>query len=282
MSSEPTTAPTSAASSSWWNAHDARWFVVLGALAVFIWVRDASWLERLDETMPILLALPLFVWFGAPWPRRSDPERVRFAWQAIAGLLLLTGLVSNLTVFLAAGWTTLLVTWLRSRLPADRFHAHRPLFILPAMAFPWIVLDGQAISWWFRLSAAWMTEHLFRAMQFPVTRAGTHLVIHDSPIAVDASCAGLNALQGMLIAGSLVAYVMLGARARLVWLVPLLIGLAWLSNVLRVVLLSGTALTFGHDFAVGWFHATGGWALLFLMFLLCMGLFRGLASVLKE
>lgn len=276
-SARPYVAPT-----NWSNAQDARWFVVLGALAIFIWVRDASWLGRLEETLPILLALPLFAWFGAPWERREQPERVRFAWQATAGVLLLAGLATNITLLLAAGWTVLLVTWLRSRLTEAQFTMHRPLFILPAMAFPWIVLDGQQISWSFRLSAAWATELFFRALQFPVSREGTHLLIHDSPIAVDASCAGLNALQGMLIAGSLVAYVMLGARARLIWLVPLLVGLAWLANALRVTLLSATALTFGHEFAVGWFHATGGWALLFLMFVLCIGLFRLLDSLLKK
>ncbi len=49
-----------------------------------------------------------------------------------------------------------------------------------------------------------------------------------------------NTMKSETPSGSLVAYVMLGARARLAWLVPPLIGLAWLADVLRVVLISST------------------------------------------
>jgi len=44
----------------------------LGLLAVFIWFRDTAWMSSSDDTLPILVALPVFVWLGWPWQFKSE------------------------------------------------------------------------------------------------------------------------------------------------------------------------------------------------------------------
>ncbi len=79
------------------------------------------------------------------------------------GALLLAGSLADLTLLLAAGWTTLFWAWFRSRLaPASRPAARR-LLVLPVLAFPWIAYEGQALGWWFRLSAAATAQTCFPA-----------------------------------------------------------------------------------------------------------------------
>ena len=39
----------------------------LVALALFIWLRDTSWMSSAEDTLPILIALPVFYWLGKPW-----------------------------------------------------------------------------------------------------------------------------------------------------------------------------------------------------------------------
>ena len=41
--------------------------VGLALLAGFIWARDSSWTSSTLDTLPIVLALPLFFWLGGPW-----------------------------------------------------------------------------------------------------------------------------------------------------------------------------------------------------------------------
>jgi exosortase/archaeosortase family protein len=147
------------------------------------------------------------------------------------------------------------------------------LLLLPLLAFPWLALEGASLGWWFRLSGAWTAEHLFGLAGLAVTRVGTHLLVQGLPISVDASCAGLKVLQALLIAGTAVAFLQIGDRPGYSWSLPVLAGLAWLANTLRVLVLSGAALTVSPEFAQGWFHAWGGWFVLMLMFGLSAAVF---------
>ncbi len=233
------------------------------------------------DTLPVVGALPLFAWFGAPWPRQPQPEPVSMAGLTIAVGVFVAGFVTGLLSLRVGGWLIALAAWLRSRTPAEALRARRGLWILPAMAFPWLTADLPTLGWWFRLSAAGVTEICFAALGFHVTREGTHLLVQGAPVAVDASCAGLNTLQAMLVAGAMVGHLMLGSRAAWWWLVPMLAGMAWLANVLRVMMLTAVALSFGPEFAMGWFHQWGGWSVLLLMFLVAWACFSVIRSVFK-
>jgi len=255
------------------NRTDRTVLTALAALAVFIWLRDTRWLDSAADCLPILAALPLFIWLGGPWEFDNRPASLNHSLLLGAGVAFALGIAANLTFLLALAWTALLWSWLGRRLPPARAAELRYLLPLPFLAMPWIVLDGEVIGWWFRLSGAAVTAGLFQLLGFRVEHAGTFLNVNGIPISVEAACAGLNTLQSMFIAGVALAFVVLRSR-RHFWLnVALLAPLAWLANTLRIILLSAAALTFSSDFVSGTFHPLSGWLVIVLMFLTCWGAF---------
>lgn len=245
---------------------DRLWVVGLIAGAAYIWLRDQRWMAEADDVVPALAALPLAIWLGQPWRFETDARPVprRLIAGAIAAAF--AGVALQVTLLLAAAWTALLWGWLASRLPAEARARTARLLVLPFNAFPWVTLDLQPVGWWFRLSGAQTAEALYGALGFPVTRDGTHMVIQGVPISVDASCAGLHAFQSMLIAGALLAFVLLGTARAYWWDIALLPVLAWCANTLRIVTITAAAVTWGQEFAMGLFHTWGGLFVIAIMF----------------
>lgn len=246
---------------------------VLSLLALFIWLRDLSWASGAADTLPILVALPLMYWLSAPWEFKEKWIPPRAPFIATATLLFLVGIVTNLTLLLAIGWVILLYAWLSKRLESPPRHTLLKLLILPLMAFPWVTLDAISISWWFRLSGATVTAGLFSLLGNEVAQEGTFLVINSLPISIEAACAGLNTLQAMLIAGTAVAFILLGHTNRYWWNLPALVAIAWIANTLRIIVITTAALVVNPDFALGAFHTWGGWLVIAIMFALCWLLF---------
>ncbi len=236
---------------------DYLWLSGLLVAALLIWLRDLAWVSAAWETLPVLTALPLFLWLGAPWQFR--PEEVRWHQRALlaAGVLLGAGLATDLTLLLAGAWTLALWSWLRARVVANPVNLRR-LLLLPLMAFPWLTLDLAPLGWWFRITAAWAAEHVFGALGFLVVRQGTTLLVHGLPIEVSPACSGMNSLQAVLVAGVVLAYLEFrGSRGFWSSLV-LLPVLAWLANALRVCAMVALALSWGATLARGWLHDAGG------------------------
>ena len=250
---------------------DKVWIGVLCAAACVIWLRDRSWMEAAPDTIPILAGLPLLFALGRPWQLRKEPFKLGTG-PLLAGIgLWIVGMLSNLTVLLALGWTAAFWAWAGTRLESSRRRDVFRLLVLPVLAFPWVTLDAAVVGWWFRLSAAAVAEICFRVVGLSVTRQGTMLHVQNLPISVEAACSGMKVLQAMLIAGSVLAWTML-VRSRLYWWsLPVLVVLAWIANTIRVLTLSVAALSAGPEFASGLFHTWGGWLVLVLMFLLSGG-----------
>lgn len=238
----------------------------LTILAGFIWFRDTSWMSSSDDTLPILVSLPLFVWLGSPWQWRQDVSNPSTLACVGATALFLVGLLCNLTLFLGIAWTWGLWLWLSSRLAPDKLPTLKKLLVLPLMAFPWVSLDAQTIGWWFRLTGASMAETLFSTAGLPVSREGTLLFAGGVPISVEPACSGLNTLQSMLIAGSTVAYLQLGSSNVYWWNLSLIPFIAWLANTVRIIAICLVAITMGREYATGTFHDIGGWLILVVMF----------------
>lgn len=255
------------------QSKDYGYFALLFLIAAFIWLRDTTWMTTSDDTLPILVALPLFFWLEWPWKLLPNEFSLHKVHLPLGVALLFTGFMLGLTLFMTLGWTALLWAWISERVVPETRKKLSRLLILPLMAFPWIALDAFQIGWWFRLSGAWATGQVFSAVGFNVMQEGTRILVNETPIHVDVSCAGLNALQSMLIAGSVLAYLMVGNRPTY-WLnIPFLAVMAWLANTLRIMMLTSVAVGVSQEFAMGWFHETGGWIVLFLMFLLCWLIF---------
>ena len=246
---------------------DHLWLSGLLVAALLIWLRDLAWMPAAAETLPVLAALPLFLWLGAPWHVRPAPFHLQGRTLATGAVLLGLGLVLDWTCLIAAAWTLALWSWLHPRVVAERGDL-RQLVLLPLMAFPWLTLDFTPLSWWFRISAAWTTDHLFSGLGFVVVRHGTNLLVHGLPIEVAPACSGMNALQTVLIAGIVLAWLELRG-SRWFWLaLATLPALAWTVNFVRICTTVAVALSWGSSFARGWIHATSGWLVLMVV---CLG-----------
>ncbi len=259
------------------KAGDYVWFVLLAFYALLIWFRDISWMSTAEDTLPILVALPLFVMLLWPWEFAKEKTPLSTVQLACALLLFPLGIVTNLTILLAISWTWLLWLWLNSRIAAPSKDQIAKLLILPFMAFPWITLDAAPIGWWFRLSGAWATAHVFSFLGANVYQDGTQLLINMQPIDVEVACSGLNTLQSMIIAGSVAAFVTLGEYKRYWFSLPFLVLMAWVANTIRIIILVLAALLVSPAFALGTFHTFGGWLVLMLMFILSWAVFVAMA-----
>jgi len=242
---------------------------LLGGLALlclgfFIWPQGSP----LADSLPLLAGVPLFIWLGWPWRRRSDNPLPRPATLLLPALVCLGGFATGLMFPSVLGWVWFLRIWL------GRFDLRGParlsrLLLLPALSFPWIAHDLAQVGWWFRLSGAWSATRLFGLLGFEVSRAGTNVWLQGFPVSVDPACAGLGTLQAMLLAGAFLALSQIGHHRRFWWQIAALVPFAWVANTARVILTCVALLTAGPAFATGAFHSWSGWVLLTLMFALC-------------
>ncbi len=257
------------------NRGDRAWLSALALLAGYVWFRDRTWWGVAEDVLPILIALPLFVWLGQPWRLRpGQPFSIGIVYVVVAAVLLILGAVFDFCLPAATAWCLAFWAWASRRCETTDLPRIRRLLPLALLAFPWVTLDLQPVGWWFRLSSAITVEQLFSSLSFTVTRTGVELLVQGLPISVDAACSGLKALQSLLIAGVVLTFVMKGT-SRSYWVnLLLLFPLAWVANTCRILAICVAAMTWGSNFAMGVFHAWGGLAVLVVMFGLCWVILR--------
>lgn len=247
------------------NSGDLLYLLFLAVSGAGIWVRDTAWLSAADETLPILAAIPLFVWLGAPWRFRENSYPLPHRPLVVAALLAAVGIATDLTILLASAWTLSLWTWVKARVGGEAVILRR-LAILPFMAFPWVALDLAPVGWGFRLSAAWVADQVYGAAGFSVLREGTILQVNSIPIEVAAPCSGMNSLQAILLGGMVLTWMEFGRNRLYWWLVASLPLMAWVANTMRVCSVIATAVVLGPDAARGSLHQIGGWAVVLVVF----------------
>lgn len=261
---------------------DFLWLSALAAGGVFIWRRDLGWTASADDILPILAGLPLFAWLL--WPIRLRPDVAAWSPRPLLGaaVLFAAGVLFNSTLALALSWTLVLWTWLDQRLVDEARPALRRLLLLPLFSFPWIALDLERLGWWFRLSGAAAVEQLLHFGNIDATRQGTFLLVNGFQLSVEPACSGLNGLQSMMIAGTMIAFITL-RRSPLYWVaLAALPFAAWLANVLRILSGALVPLVVGPERAQAWvgpLHSATGWLALCTMFGICWLLFSRLEHV---
>jgi exosortase/archaeosortase family protein len=252
---------------------DIAYLFILLSLGLYIWTRNLRWLNSIDDAMPVLFALPLFIHLGSPWTFRDHRDEVPAL--SVVGIIFFgwVGLLMDSTLLLTFVWVIALWAWLSVRLTSgSRIHARR-LMLLPILAFPWILLDASTLGWGFRYSGAYVAEGFYSLIGFHVVREGTLLNVQGLNLNVEAACSGLRMLQATLITGTAVAFVCLRDRKYYWWHLPVLLFFVWVANTTRIISIGAAALTFGVTFAEGAFHTWGGLLIICVMFGLCALMF---------
>lgn len=188
------------------------------------------------------------------------------------------GVLSGLVFPLALAWSLLAYVFVATHFRPKT--GIRLLRLLPfsLLAFPWIVLDGDSIGWYFRHSGAIVNHFLFEIAGYEVSREGVHLMIQGLPLDVAADCDGLDTLQAMLVAGGALGWLFFSEARHYWWVWPLLLVFAWVANTLRIFVMAVAGLSMGADFAMGGFHDLGGIISVSLMFALCVTVFMVLSD----
>jgi exosortase/archaeosortase family protein len=247
----------------------ARFLYVSAAfivLAAFIWLRDQQWRDDIEDTVPCLLAFPLAYWLGKPWALRDDPLPISLAPGIVCAGFFLGGIAFSSTMLLALAWSLGAAAWLKSNLEGECWTRIKPLALIAILGFPWIYLDAQPLSWWFRISGASAVGAVFHLVGFVVQQQGTSLLVQGMPMEVEPACGGLNALQSMLLGGVSLAYVYFGPTRRFWINVPFILPAAWIANTVRLIVICASGLTYGVPFAMGLFHKTGGFVVVAAVF----------------
>lgn len=260
------------------NADTGRWMAGGGLIlaAVMIWCRDGSWLSSMADTLPLLAGLPLAWWLGGPWISRQPSVSVRMNLAACAaGVAFAVGWMIPTLTLMAVAWTVMAWCW------GAAFH--RPevrrwrVVFLAVLAFPWLVVEWQQAGWWFRLSSSAVAELFFRLLQMPVVREGTRLSVMGVPIQVEVACAGWNLLQLTLLAGLVLGIREIASNRRFCIFLALLPALSWVANTVRILVLTGVALSFDVAAADGAIHGITG----LLVIAVVIGLARLLCALLE-
>lgn len=217
------------------KTRDGLWLAWLAASGAWIWLRDTQWRGALDDSLPILAALPVFAWLWAPWRFRAEPWRVDGRWLVGACLLFPLGVALDSGLVLTLAWIALAWSWLAARVVVPDHGRAAKLTVLLALAFPWLITDFESIAWWFRLSGAQAAAALSQFCGFWVVREGTQVWANGFTVNVEPACSGMHGLQALLVAGVTLAYWHF-QTTRWFWVsLPVIVGAAWAANVARIV-----------------------------------------------
>lgn len=253
--------------------HTRTWLggVGLVLVLVLIWARDRQWMNAASDTLPLVLGVPLAVFFGHPWKREAQSATPRMRWLAALGAAGISAgwLWGSLTI-LAFSWTLLAMLWAHHSFRGESRRGRLGWLLL--LSFPWMVTEWQSIGLAFRISSAAVAEFLFGILSMPVSREGTSLSVMGVPIEIEAACAGWNLLQLTLLAGVAFGTHEIHSTRRFCIFMCLLPAIAWMANLVRILLLSGIALSFDTQVAAGTIHGVTGLAILGVVLALTKGL----------
>ncbi len=268
----------------------AWWPVALGLLALyvptFVNVADTLWRQEEHAHGPIILAVAL--WLG--WQQRRAlalaPDAACGRWAGIGlvalGLLcyvlgrsqdivvldvgsLLPVLAGTLLV--AGGWPVLRAFWFPL------------LFLVFMVPIPGVVLD--ALTGPLKQSVSQVAESLLYAAGYPVARSGVVLSVGQYQLLVADACSGLNSMFSLAALGLLYLHVMkYRSPVRNAILLASILPIAFVANIVRVMILVLVTYHFGDEAGQGFVHGFAGMVLFVvaLLLLFCLDAALGLAA----
>jgi exosortase B len=144
-------------------------------------------------------------------------------------------------------------------------------FILFAVPLPGAVVD--ALTQPLKQAVSWAAEGILYAMGYPVSRTGVILRVGQYQLLVADACAGLNSMFTLEALGLLYMNIVgHTSRLRNVLLAILIIPMAFIANIIRVMILVLVTYHFGDEAGQGVVHGAAGMVLfgvaLVLMFII--------------
>lgn len=247
----------------------ATWLlpVVAGLAVLFIptYLRlwQGLWQQEEYGHGPIIVVI--FWWLV--WRQRASLTALRDTpapW--IGGILFLSGLLlyyigrsQNLPLFevsaqipiLAAlvlalrGWRSLSALW---------FPFVFLLFLIPLPGFVMVGITGQL-----KQVVSQVAEVLLYRAGYPVARDGVVITVGQYQMLVADACSGLNSMYSLSAMGLLYIYLMRhGSRLRNAILLATIIPIAFIANVMRVIILILLTYHFGDEAGQGFLHNASG------------------------
>ena len=234
-----------------------------------------GWVHHGTQCLAVGIAFPLYVAMGRPWTWRVLPKHPP-AWTAAAGTAAaIAACVAGSAGWAACAWTFFLLVFLETVVESPA----RRRALLPFLGFPWIGADLHSADWWLRSSGAAAIDWVFFALGIEVERHGVCLMLEGKPLSIDASCAGLEMLPLLGIAGYALVCLYVPPGKRFCWAAACVPVLVWLAAAVRMVVMGTLTLSYGAALASDWSRDWGDWLTLCLMLVLARALFPWIATV---
>jgi exosortase B len=229
-------------------------------LATHIWSRDEQ------GHGPIILAVALWLFWRLKdklieLPSRPAPVLGAVAF-AFAMLLYVVGRSQNVLLFEVGSKIPLLMSLLllfkgRQALRVAWFPLFFLLFMVPLPA-TWVA----AVTTPLKSAVSAVAADLLHFMGYPVGRTGVILTVGPYQLLVADACAGLNSMFTLEALGLLYMQLMnYTSVARNVFLAIVIIPIAFLANIIRVMILVLVTYHFGDEAGQGFIHGFAGMVL---------------------
>jgi exosortase B len=150
-------------------------------------------------------------------------------------------------------------------------------FILFAVPLPGAVVD--ALTQPLKQAVSWAAEGILYALGYPVSRTGVILRVGQYQLLVADACAGLNSMFTLEALGLLYMNIVgHTSKLRNVLLAILIIPMAFIANIIRVMILVLVTYHFGDEAGQGFVHGAAG-MVLFAVALVLMFIIDGILSL---
>jgi exosortase B len=268
------------------------WFVVLGGFCamyvpVYWWAAQGIWQSDDHGHGPIILAVVVWLFWsirGQLLDTPSEPSRA-WGWPIFAfGLLMyFTGRVFNISILeiasqipVAAGLLLLMKGPAALRLawfPVIYF-----IFMIPLPGMLVDAITGPLKQW---ISA--IVETILYAAGYPIARSGVIISIGQYQLQVADACSGLHSMFSLSALGTLFMFIM-ARKSRLHNAIMLasLLPIAFVANIVRVMVLVLITYYLGDEAGQGFLHGTAGMVLMVIALLICFLLDAMLVKVLPS
>lgn len=266
---------------SGWQIVAAVILALLGVLATFEAWRDILHIAVRDEESSHIFLVPLVVaWLV--WVRRGRWRQCQPVGTLIGPLLVAIGWflyscgdLYPIQSFWHGGAVLIVAGCLLSLLGKDVLLHFLPAFVVLVFLVPVPGLVRQQIALPLQTATASVTHAILEVAGVEIWRSGNVLRINGTNVAIAEACNGLR----MVFALALVSYAFAFGTPLRLYVRILVVAASPLSAILcNMIRLLPTVYLYGYRSGevADWFHASSGWIMLPVAFLLLMGVIRGL------